>query len=831
MPQPGEHCLRALSSSVLELTLISTKRPDARVEQWDFVEDNAVLELPLASAFRVTANGEPVDVAKTGFKRRVIYAPLAKRDLRIGNYLYLELAKPVPEEAVVEVKTNDSLLWKPPVEFKTKTSRLRWSLVIHTNQTGYQTQWPKTAMVGYYTGSTGELVIPSGEFKLVTAGEGKEVFTGQLKARKDEGFTTAVKPYQRVLEADFGAFTTPGEYRLLVPGLGASYPFFIHDGIAAAFARTYALGLYHQRCGAENALPFSRCTHAACHTAAAEVPTPEFKKTARQLADMSADWNKNPRHTAPQLKDVSASLYPFVRQGRIDVSGGHHDAGDYSKYTINSAQFIHCLVFAADAFPGAGDLDNLGIPESGDGKSDLLQIAKWEAGFLSKLQDDDGGFYFLVYPRERAYENNVLPDKGDPQVVFPKTTAATAAAVAALAQISSSPRFKHEYPEAAALYLERAKKGWAFLQHAVAKPGRDDSYQKITHYGDTFMHDDELAWAATEMFLATGDSSIQAQLTAEFDPAKREWKKWSWVRMFESVGCAVRSYAFAVQSGRTTVDRLDRNYLQKCRSEILGHAEDLTKWAADSAYGTSFPDVSKRFRTAGWYFSGDAAFDLLTADVLQPSPSLLLAILSNLNYEGGTNPNNVSFLTGLGWKRQREIVHQFAMNDARTMPPSGIPLGNLQEGFMFLDPYKKELGLLTFPPDGDKENPFPIYDRWGDSFNVATEFVAVNQARALAALSGLMARTTLKNQAWRTAEATITGISKQTAKGEAVTVSLSVDGMDLAGARILWETPGHQPEFGTSFSFSPSAGRQWVEGEAQWPDGRRVSARAEFEVK
>src|SRR5450755_4007723 len=74
----------------------------------------------------------------------------------------------------------------------------------------------------------------------------------------------------------------------------------------------------------------------------------------------------------------------------------------------------------------------LGIPESGDGKSDLLQEAKIEADFLAKMQDSDGGFYFLVYPRDRKYEDNVLPDHGDPQIVFPKTTAATAAAVAAL---------------------------------------------------------------------------------------------------------------------------------------------------------------------------------------------------------------------------------------------------------------------------------------------------------------------------------------------------------------------------------------------------------------
>src|SRR6185436_16196667 len=104
-------------------------------------------------------------------------------------------------------------------------------------------------------------------------------------------------------------------------------------------------------------------------------------------------------------------------------------------------------------------------------KSDLLQEAKWEADFLAKMQDDDGGFYFLVYPQKRRYENNVLPDHGDPQLVWPKTTAVTAAAVGALAQTASSPLFKKEFPDAARLYLDKAKKGWVFLEKAIAKNG------------------------------------------------------------------------------------------------------------------------------------------------------------------------------------------------------------------------------------------------------------------------------------------------------------------------------------------------------------------------
>src|SRR5204863_8643789 len=131
-----------------------------------------------------------------------------------------------------------------------------------------------------------------------------------------------------------------------------------------------------------------------------------------------------------------------------DVTGGHHDAGDYSKYTINVAALVHLLMFNVDAIPGVAALDNLGLPESGDGISDLMQEAKREADFLAKLQDADGGFYFLVYPKNREYEFDVLPDHGDPQVAWPKNTSATAAAVAALAQTASAPRLKPADPSA-----------------------------------------------------------------------------------------------------------------------------------------------------------------------------------------------------------------------------------------------------------------------------------------------------------------------------------------------------------------------------------------------
>ena len=169
-----------------------------------------------------------------------------------------------------------------------------------------------------------------------------------------------------------------------MPGLGASLPFVIDEGVAMGFARTYALGLYHQRSGIAKGLPYTRFAHGADHTAPAQVPVqsdPQFAFTWKTIASYGSEQGAdNPTQTAPRLISESTQLYPFVRKGTVDVSGGHWDAGDYSKYTTNAAHLVHLLTFTADTVPGANKLDNMGLPESGDGISDVLQEAKVEAG-------------------------------------------------------------------------------------------------------------------------------------------------------------------------------------------------------------------------------------------------------------------------------------------------------------------------------------------------------------------------------------------------------------------------------------------------------------------
>jgi hypothetical protein len=64
-----------------------------------------------------------------------------------------------------------------------------------------------------------------------------------------------------------------------------------------------------------------------------------------------------------------------------------------------------------------------------------------------------------------------------------------------------------------------------------------------------------------------------------------------------------------------------------------------------------------------------------------------------------------------------------------------------------------------------------------------------------------------------------------------VTLSVQVPGIDLTGARIVWEGRDQQPAFGSTYTFTPvNDGDQWAEAEVEWPDGRRAFAESDFQA-
>ena len=836
IPEVGDYRMLVLSPTVIELSLVTTSGQGESASEWKFANGSGKLLMPEKEELQVLSGGKNILIARLGFKRRVHYAPLNRWDLRISSFVYIELSEPIQAGDSVQFKdASGRITLDGTLDFQATFSPQNFSPVFHVNQAGYAANLAKLAKAGYYLGSMGELDLSAFErFYVRDIRTGELVLEAPIVTVKEEGMGNQNLSYQKVLHLDFTRVEKPGTYTVGIIGLGESYPFWISNNYWANLTRTYALGTYHQRCGCAVEKPYTRFTHEACHVHKAAIPTmdPEFNKTQDLIRDINDP--DNPNQTAPELMNVASSLYPFVKKGEIDVSGGHHDAGDYSKYTINSALFVNALMTAVDAFPNVDKIDNLGLPESDDGISDILQIAKYEADFLAKLQDDDGGFFFLVYPKERAYESEVAPDKGDDQVVFPKNTASTAAASAALAQMASSKKFRFHFPMEASRMLEQAKRGWEFLEKAWAEHGEIGAYQTISHYGDTFMDRDEIMWAATELFLATGENKYHDFILKSFDPEDPEIRRWKWLRLYESYGAAIRSYALADTSGKRAASKLDSIHFRACTKEILNRADELNDWSRQSAYGVAFPPASKSMQKIGWFFAASDAFDLVNGAVAGGIRKFDTAVTTNLNYELGTNPNNISFVTGLGWRRQFEIVHQWARNDQFALPMSGIPIGSLQDGLPWIPPYEGELGRQNFPSDGASSNAFAFYDRWTDTFNVGTEFVNFQQARSLATCAYYMAKNeALVKHPWKVGKLEVSGTPEVALVGETVvlTATSPIPSLDIGEAFLIWETRGQQPIVGPVAKIVPTnSGLQWFSVSAQWPDGRRTYADGAFTV-
>ena len=397
------------------------------------------------------------------------------------------------------------------------------------------------------------------------------------------------------------------------------------------------------------------------------------------------------------------------------ISGGHHDAGDYGRYTHNSALASHALLYAAENWFPTSPPDNLGLPESGDGLSDLHQIALIELDFLIQMQRPDGLFWGRISPKERAYESDVTADRAGPQRVREGSSAATAAAVAVLFEASRSAYLHEHWPDRAKAFKHSAERGWQALEKVSFK-------KSDHHYGDVFEDRDERLWAALERSLA------MAEKPPEFEGDSNSLRHWGWWPAYEGYGGAARAAASIEKKalGQTMV--LSREVEAASLAWLEAHRA--------SAYGVSFPIASKRHQSAGWFFPLDYSFDMIAPSPSQPSPEVLAAVCANWAYERGVNPLNQVFLTGYGELSPRYLLHQQAINDEFALAPAGLPVGSMVTNIRFANvPENVERPPLIPGPEGK-----PLDQRFSDSPNVLSESTVVNQARGLAVCAWLASR-------------------------------------------------------------------------------------------
>ncbi|MBR6115958.1 MAG: glycoside hydrolase family 9 protein [Paludibacteraceae bacterium] len=206
----------------------------------------------------------------------------------------------------------------------------------------------------------------------------------------------------------------------------------------------------------------------------------------------------------------------------ISSPGGWYDAGDYNKYIVNSGYTMGVWLMAYEMNKAYFDTLHLNIPESPmvNGKCpDMLAEAMYNIRWMLTMQDLDGGVYHKL--TEPDFEGFIRPDEcKKPRYVVMKTTAAALdfAATMALAARVYAPydsAFCVQAREAAlrayqwakahpAVYYDQPK-----LNEEMKKSG---NVEITTGAYDDFDVTDEFYWAATELYLLTGDEAYKSQI-------------------------------------------------------------------------------------------------------------------------------------------------------------------------------------------------------------------------------------------------------------------------------------------------------------------------------
>ena len=180
-----------------------------------------------------------------------------------------------------------------------------------------------------------------------------------------------------------------------------------------------------------------------------------FAKTAEFAGE---GWADTASHIGAG-QDKNARLYGKTDDATTerDLSGGWYDAGDYNRYTAWSGDYIVTLLRMYEESPGVFG-DDFGLPESGNGQSDVLDEVRFGLQQLARTQSESGGCISVL----GVASSSPPSASAGPSVYGPETTNATIRAGIAFAW--SARMFRSTDAAFSADLLARAKKAWSWAE-------------------------------------------------------------------------------------------------------------------------------------------------------------------------------------------------------------------------------------------------------------------------------------------------------------------------------------------------------------------------------
>jgi len=458
--------------------------------------------------------------------------------------------------------------------------------------------------LGYRPDDIKRAVLPEGSemFYLCRAEDGRVVYAGEVSGQLFSPASMLI-----VHTADFTSFDEIGEY-FISDGIGRSYPFVINENPYDGLRKAVLKFFHYQKCGVE--ADKGIWSHPACHTDLGHVLDPEGAKTG-------------------EVKDGS---------------GGWHDAGDYSRYTVPGAQSIAQLLLVYELAPNP------------DGE--VLDEVWFKIEWMLKMQDEaTGGVYHKVGCRNFNALNQMPHDERGEIVFSPISPTATANFAAAMAM---AVRF---YPEQREMLLDAARSAWEWCLQNPDAPGFKNPRGVATgEYGDRSCADERF-WAACELFAATGDEAFHDYIKGADISVGLGWSRMGTYGII----------AYLLHAG----DRADADLTGRMKDRLLTAASEIMGRYKTDPYGIS---LGADFHWGSNMTVANNAMTLLLANIFDPNQEYVNAALEHMSYLLGKNALNQSYISGFGARPMQNPHHRPSVAVGEAVPgmvAGGPNAGNL----------------------------------------------------------------------------------------------------------------------------------------------------------
>ncbi len=519
-------------------------------------------------------------------------------------------------------------------------SQVKTAIVV--NQIGYLPQWQKTAFLI-------NNLNPDAPLELLNSDSKKIIATLPLKPEIRDDETG-----DRLAKIDFTSITQPGKYYLKQDKL-KSPPFQIGQDIYQQPLVTLLRTYYLQRCGVELDDPVTGISHVPCH-----------------------------------LKDglIAHQDQFHPAEESVPAVGGWHNGAAYSKYVATTTVSIARLLNLYQQYPDLFPDNQLAIPESGNGVSDLLDEMQFGLDWLLKMQRGDGAVYRKLSGKKWAIAIGPGADI-QPRYIYGISTPETAKFAAVMAIASRT--YQSLDSSLATIYLNAAESAWQYLQTQPEMrvnwvKGDDKGSEKyLASALDTEASlqtdlDDRL-WAAAELYIATGKADFSGYFAEHLD--QTEYSLFDWKN----------------PAPLAMIDYLTQDE-QPASSEVIAKIKTKVEQRADLVLDkvkqSQYQLANDNFIWHSNRLSAEEGITLFYAYRLTQNNKYLAAATDQLDYILGRNHFNQTFVTDIGDRPVKHINHPLAIAKKIAIPGLvvGGPNTNAQDGLV-----AKNLGQLSYIDD------------------------------------------------------------------------------------------------------------------------------------